>query len=192
MEVCLNAPGSGTGAGNGIRLGQGGTGATGKFVIYNDGPAGHIKAGNFHVAFGAGTTGIVEYHLNNPTGSGNFGVRPIQTVQGLSLRNVPSSQQAKLDLQLDEAPTTVAGVPVNLGLADYNTLSSATGQPNTDYFYDMTGTTPLPTGTNVTFVHGKGLHPGQLLSVKVTDFQAYDLVAELPRKRSRTLSVIKA
>jgi ribosomal protein S12 methylthiotransferase len=45
---------------------------------------------------------------------------------------------------------------------------------------------------SVTFVHGKGLHPGQLVSVKVTDFQAYDLVAEVPRKRSRTLSVIKA
>jgi ribosomal protein S12 methylthiotransferase len=45
---------------------------------------------------------------------------------------------------------------------------------------------------SVTFVHGKGLHPGQLVSVKVTDYQAYDLVAEVPRKRSRTLSVIKA
>ena len=41
---------------------------------------------------------------------------------------------------------------------------------------------------SVTFVHGNvvELHPGQLLSAKVTDFQAYDLVAELPRKKSRT------
>ena len=44
----------------------------------------------------------------------------------------------------------------------------------------------------VTFVHGKGLHAGQLVSVKVTDYQAYDLVAEVPRKRSRTLSLIRA
>jgi ribosomal protein S12 methylthiotransferase len=45
---------------------------------------------------------------------------------------------------------------------------------------------------SVTFVHGENLHPGQLLGVKVTDFQAYDLVAEVPRKKSRSLSVIKA
>jgi ribosomal protein S12 methylthiotransferase len=46
---------------------------------------------------------------------------------------------------------------------------------------------------SVTFVHGNGteLHPGQVLSVKVKDFQAYDLVAEVPRKRSRSLAVVK-
>ena len=46
---------------------------------------------------------------------------------------------------------------------------------------------------SVTFVQGNGteLHPGQVVSVKVTDFQAYDLIAEVPRKRSRTLAVVK-
>jgi ribosomal protein S12 methylthiotransferase len=44
---------------------------------------------------------------------------------------------------------------------------------------------------SVTFVHGRKLHPGQLVSVKVTDFQAYDLVAEVVRKRERSLSVLK-
>jgi len=43
---------------------------------------------------------------------------------------------------------------------------------------------------SVVFVHGKELHAGQLVDVKVTDFQAYDLVAQLPRKRSRSLSVV--
>ena len=47
---------------------------------------------------------------------------------------------------------------------------------------------------SVTFVQGNGaeLFPGQVLNVKVTDFQAYDLVAEVPRKRSRSLAVVKA
>ncbi len=45
---------------------------------------------------------------------------------------------------------------------------------------------------SVTFVHGENLHPGQLVSVKVTDFQAYDLVAEVPRKKSRSLAVVQA
>jgi ribosomal protein S12 methylthiotransferase len=46
---------------------------------------------------------------------------------------------------------------------------------------------------SVTFVQGNGteLHPGQVLNVKVTDFQGYDLVAQVPRKRSRALAVVK-
>ncbi|HYO10826.1 MAG TPA: 30S ribosomal protein S12 methylthiotransferase RimO [Tepidisphaeraceae bacterium] len=36
------------------------------------------------------------------------------------------------------------------------------------------------------------LHPGQLVDVKVTDFQAYDLIAEVPRKKARSLKVIAA
>lgn len=44
---------------------------------------------------------------------------------------------------------------------------------------------------SVTFVHGRGLHAGQLVNVKVTDCQAYDLVAEAPNtKRSRSLAVV--
>lgn len=42
------------------------------------------------------------------------------------------------------------------------------------------------------FVHGPDLHPGKMLDVKVTDFQAYDLVAQVPKKRSRSLSLLKA
>ena len=45
----------------------------------------------------------------------------------------------------------------------------------------------------VTFVHGDGMHAGQLLNVKVTDFQAYDLIAEVAKApRSRSLNVVKA
>ena len=40
---------------------------------------------------------------------------------------------------------------------------------------------------------GTALHPGQLLNVTVTDYQNYDLVAELPRvKRARSLKVVTA
>jgi ribosomal protein S12 methylthiotransferase len=40
--------------------------------------------------------------------------------------------------------------------------------------------------------NGTPLHPGQIVNVKVTDFQAYDLVAEVPRKRARSLNVVTA
>ncbi len=44
------------------------------------------------------------------------------------------------------------------------------------------------------FVDGNGtdLHPGQLVNVQVTDFQNYDLVAEVPRKKTRSLKVMAA
>jgi len=47
---------------------------------------------------------------------------------------------------------------------------------------------------SVVFVSGNGtpLHPGQLVTVRVTDYQNYDLVAEIPRKRSRSLTVVKS
>jgi ribosomal protein S12 methylthiotransferase len=44
---------------------------------------------------------------------------------------------------------------------------------------------------SVVFVHSPDeLHAGQLVDVKVTDFQAYDLVAEVPRKKTRSLRVL--
>jgi ribosomal protein S12 methylthiotransferase len=45
---------------------------------------------------------------------------------------------------------------------------------------------------SVVFVHGRELHIGQLTNVKVTDYQAYDLVAEVPTSKSRTLKVLSA
>jgi ribosomal protein S12 methylthiotransferase len=45
---------------------------------------------------------------------------------------------------------------------------------------------------SVVHVDGNGteLHPGQILSVKVTDYQAYDLVAQVPRSKARSLKVV--
>ena len=45
---------------------------------------------------------------------------------------------------------------------------------------------------SVIFVHGEDLHPGQLVNVKVTDYQAYDLVAELLQKKARSLKVLSS
>jgi ribosomal protein S12 methylthiotransferase len=42
----------------------------------------------------------------------------------------------------------------------------------------------------VTFVNGPDLHPGQLVNVKVTDYQNYDLVAEVPKQKRRGLPVL--
>jgi ribosomal protein S12 methylthiotransferase len=39
---------------------------------------------------------------------------------------------------------------------------------------------------------GSELHPGQITTVKVIDYQNYDLVAEIPKKKSRKLNVVTA
>jgi ribosomal protein S12 methylthiotransferase len=44
---------------------------------------------------------------------------------------------------------------------------------------------------SVTYVHGPDLHAGQLVTVKITDYQAYDLIAELPKRKARALAVLK-
>jgi ribosomal protein S12 methylthiotransferase len=47
-----------------------------------------------------------------------------------------------------------------------------------------------PAIDSVVFVHGDGLHAGQFVNVKVTDYQAYDLVAHVPATKSRMLKVL--
>lgn len=41
------------------------------------------------------------------------------------------------------------------------------------------------------FVHGAELHAGKIVDVKVTDYQAYDLVGEVARRKGRSLAVVK-
>ncbi|HEX3357759.1 MAG TPA: 30S ribosomal protein S12 methylthiotransferase RimO [Tepidisphaeraceae bacterium] len=43
---------------------------------------------------------------------------------------------------------------------------------------------------SVVYVSGGELHPGEFVNVKVTDYQAYDLVAEIAKKKSRALNVL--
>jgi len=46
---------------------------------------------------------------------------------------------------------------------------------------------------SVTYVSShKKLSPGEVVDVAVTDFQAYDLVAKIPRKKQRSLNVVSA
>ena len=43
---------------------------------------------------------------------------------------------------------------------------------------------------SITLVRAERLYPGQVLDVKVSGSQGYDLLAELPRKRSRSLTIV--
>jgi hypothetical protein len=118
---------SGTG---GIRLSTGSatttTGGTGKFIMHNPGPAAGGRVKTFDFLFGQeGTNGdgiqtgvaIAEFHFENG------GTRPIQIDRNLTINNGLDAdsigiRSARLDLKLDAAPSTLAGVPQNLGLFD--------------------------------------------------------------------------
>ena len=58
--------------------------------------------------------------------------------------------------------------------------------------YVARSTAQAPDIDSVTYVSGPDLHPGRLVSVKVTDYQNYDLVAEVPKPKSRKLPVLAA
>ena len=45
---------------------------------------------------------------------------------------------------------------------------------------------------SVVHVKNKSLHAGQLVNVKVIDYQAYDLVALVPKTRAKSLAVLGA
>jgi ribosomal protein S12 methylthiotransferase len=59
--------------------------------------------------------------------------------------------------------------------------------------YVARSTAQAPDIDSITLVHADAeLHPGQLLDVRVTSSEGYDLIAEIPRKKARGLPVVKA
>jgi ribosomal protein S12 methylthiotransferase len=66
------------------------------------------------------------------------------------------------------------GVPASAGMCTY-VARSRSQAPEIDSVVHLTG---------------RNLHPGQLLDVRVTDYQAYDLIADVPVSRARKLAVL--
>lgn len=56
--------------------------------------------------------------------------------------------------------------------------------------YVARGPFQAPDIDSVVFVSGAELHPGQIVTVKVTGSEGYDLTAEVPRAKSRSLKVV--
>jgi len=94
------------------------------------------------------------------------------------------------ELMLAQQEVAFARAKSQVGRTIEVLVDRAAGRDEEDGFVAR-GHAQAPDIDSVTFVHGKKLHPGQILNVKVTDFQAYDLVAEVVRKRERSLAVLK-
>jgi ribosomal protein S12 methylthiotransferase len=72
------------------------------------------------------------------------------------------------------------------------TLEVLIDRAHDDQTYIARSAAQAPDIVSVVYLRGDDLHPGQLVKVKVTDSQAYDLVAELPRSKTRKLNVLSA
>ena len=101
-------------------------------------------------------------------------------------------QQRVEELMLAQQEVAFARAKATVGQTVEVLIDRPAGRDAEDGYVGRTQA-QAPDIDSVTFVQGNGaeLHPGQVLNVKVTDFQAYDLVAEVPRKRSRSLAVVK-
>jgi ribosomal protein S12 methylthiotransferase len=99
-------------------------------------------------------------------------------------------QQRVEELMLEQQEVAFAKSKAQLGKKIEVLIDRPAGRDEEDG-YVARSQAQAPDIDSVTYVHGDGLHAGQLVTVKVTDYQAYDLVAEIPRKRARTLAVLK-
>jgi ribosomal protein S12 methylthiotransferase len=119
----------------------------------------------------------------------------------------PGTPMAKMDGQIDDAvkqsrveelmlaqqDVAFAKAKASVGKSLEVLIDRPAGRDEEDG-YVARSQAQAPDIDSVVFVSGNGtpLHPGQLVNVRVTDYQNYDLVAEVPPKRSRSLKVVSA
>jgi ribosomal protein S12 methylthiotransferase len=99
-------------------------------------------------------------------------------------------QQRVEELMLAQQEVAFARARRQIGRTMQVLIDRPAGRDAEDGFVAR-GEAQAPDIDSVTFVHGGNPHPGQIVNVKVTDFQAYDLVAEVLKKRERALAVLK-
>ena len=75
--------------------------------------------------------------------------------------------------------------------SDFGELSRAAGGTKIKCFTARTAS-QAPEIDSLTHVTGPDLYPGQFVNVKITDYQAYDLIAQVPQSKSRKLKVLAA
>ena len=118
----------------------------------------------------------------------------------------PGTPMARMDGQIDDKVKQARVDELMLAQQDvaFAKAKSMTGKaievlidagvPGSPGMFTARSQSQAPDIDSCVFVNANGmpLHPGQLVNVRVTDYQNYDLVAEVPRKRSRSLTVVRS
>jgi ribosomal protein S12 methylthiotransferase len=95
------------------------------------------------------------------------------------------------ELMLAQQEVVFAKNKKRVGTSERVLIERPAGRDLEDGFVART-TGQAPDIDSVVFVHAKSkLTPGDLVDVKFTDYQAYDLVAEVPTEKRRSLKVVK-
>ncbi|HSU68539.1 MAG TPA: 30S ribosomal protein S12 methylthiotransferase RimO [Tepidisphaeraceae bacterium] len=141
----------------------------------------HDELVQFVKDFGFDMMGVFPYSAEPGTPMGRMEGQVVDEVKKQRVEELMLAQQ---DVAFAKAKAQVGNVIEVL-------VDRAAGRDIEDGFVARSRS-QAPDIDSVTFVHGDKLHPGQLVNVKVTDFQAYDLVAHVAKKRARSLAVLKA
>ena len=136
-----------------------------------------VKASRFEAL------GVFPYSAEPGTPMGRMGGQLPDDVKQARVEELMLAQQA---IAFERAAATV-GQTVRV------MIDRPAGRDAEDGYVGRT-TGQAPDIDAVVHVDGNGtdLHPGQFVDVKVTDYQAYDLVARVPRKKGRALKVVTA
>jgi ribosomal protein S12 methylthiotransferase len=141
----------------------------------------HKELVKFVQDFGFDMMGVFPFSQESGTPMGRMGDQLPDEVKQARVEELMLAQQevafARAKRQVGQMMDVLIERPAGRDEEDGYVARSAAQAPDID---------------SVTFVSGPKLHPGQLVNVKVTDYQNYDLVAEVPKKKSRGLTVLSA
>jgi ribosomal protein S12 methylthiotransferase len=141
----------------------------------------HDELVKFVKDFGFDMMGVFPYSQEPGTPMGRMDGQLPDEVKQQRVEELMLAQQevafAKANKMVGQAMEVLVDRPAGRDAEDGFVARSAAQAPDID---------------SVTFVSGPDLHPGQLVNVKVTDYQNYDLVAEVPKPKRRGLPVLAA
>jgi ribosomal protein S12 methylthiotransferase len=135
----------------------------------------HNELVRFVKDFGFEMMGVFPYSPEPGTPMGRMEDQVPDDVKQARVEELMLAQQ---DVAFAKAKSTVG-----------QTLEVMIDRPSKDH-YIARSTAQAPDIDSVVYVSSKKLHPGQFVNVEVTDFQAYDLVARIPKSKSRKLTVL--
>ncbi len=124
-----------------------------------------------------------------------MGVFPYSAEPGTPMAKLPDQlpdavkQQRVEELMLAQQQVAFAKSNSTVGKSIEVLIERPAGRDEEDG-YVARSQSQAPDIDSVVFVSAKDLHPGQFVTVKVTDYQNYDSVAEVPMKKSRGLKVL--
>jgi ribosomal protein S12 methylthiotransferase len=144
----------------------------------------HKELVNFVKDFGFDMMGVFPFSPEPGTAMGRMGDQVSDEVKNARVEELMLVQQTvafkKAKSMIGQSIEVMIERPAGRDIEDGYVGRSQSQAPDIDSVVHVDG-------------NGTQLHPGQMIQVKVTDYQNYDLVAEVPKaKKSRALKVVTA